>query len=165
MLKGKNVILMFCLLLLFKSSVVPDCQYLKSHCILLLGNILCRTGMVGVPGTASAIFNAVKDVGANVIMISQVSSSLSNIYLIFIYNYHIKSNLIGAMQASSEHSVCFAVPEKEVKAVAEVLESRFKQALGVGRISQVLLLPKIPLSVFVLLYFSFVVLRILVCLL
>lgn len=57
------------------------------------------------------------------------------------------------MQASSEHSVCFAVPEKEVKAVAEVLESRFKQALGVGRISQVLLLPKIPLSVFVLLIF------------
>ncbi|XP_020236104.1 uncharacterized protein LOC109815719 isoform X2 [Cajanus cajan] len=30
------------------------------------------TGMVGVPGTASAIFGAVKDVGANVIMISQV---------------------------------------------------------------------------------------------
>lgn len=31
-----------------------------------------RTGMAGVPGTASAIFSAVKDVGANVIMISQV---------------------------------------------------------------------------------------------
>ncbi|KAM0003707.1 putative homoserine dehydrogenase [Helianthus debilis subsp. tardiflorus] len=30
-----------------------------------------RTGMAGVPGTASAIFAAVKDVGANVIMISQ----------------------------------------------------------------------------------------------
>jgi aspartokinase/homoserine dehydrogenase 1 len=28
--------------------------------------------MAGVPGTASAIFGAVKDVGANVIMISQV---------------------------------------------------------------------------------------------
>ena len=34
----------------------------------------CRTGMAGVPGTASAIFAAVKDVGANVIMISQVHS-------------------------------------------------------------------------------------------
>ncbi|KAH7568371.1 hypothetical protein JRO89_XS07G0282800 [Xanthoceras sorbifolium] len=56
------------------------------------------TGMAGVPGTANAIFGAVKDVGANVIMISQ---------------------------ASSEHSVCFAVPEKEVKAVAEALQSRF----------------------------------------
>lgn len=33
---------------------------------------LCRTGMAGVPGTASAIFSAVKEVGANVIMISQV---------------------------------------------------------------------------------------------
>lgn len=29
--------------------------------------------MAGVPGTASAIFGAVKDVGANVIMISQVA--------------------------------------------------------------------------------------------
>ncbi|GMP47470.1 hypothetical protein CsSME_00015180 [Camellia sinensis var. sinensis] len=68
------------------------------------------TGMVGVPGTASAIFGAVKDVGANVIMISQ---------------------------ASSEHSICFAVPKKEVKAVAEVLQSRFHQALDAKRLSQV----------------------------
>ncbi|KAM7256040.1 hypothetical protein ACFE04_011781 [Oxalis oulophora] len=72
------------------------------------------TGMAGVPGTASAIFSAVKDVGANVIMISQ---------------------------ASSEHSVCFAVPEKEVKAVAEALQSRFRQALDAGRLSQVAIIP------------------------
>ncbi|WCJ34826.1 Bifunctional aspartokinase/homoserine dehydrogenase chloroplastic [Euphorbia peplus] len=72
------------------------------------------TGMAGVPGTASAIFGAVKDVGANVIMISQ---------------------------ASSEHSVCFAVPEKEVKAVAEALQSRFRQALDAGRLSQVAIIP------------------------
>ncbi|XP_027160145.1 bifunctional aspartokinase/homoserine dehydrogenase 1, chloroplastic-like [Coffea eugenioides] len=72
------------------------------------------TGMAGVPGTASAIFGAVKDVGANVIMISQ---------------------------ASSEHSVCFAVPEKEVKAVAEALEARFRQALAAGRLSQVAVIP------------------------
>jgi bifunctional aspartokinase / homoserine dehydrogenase 1 len=32
--------------------------------------------MAGVPGTASAIFSAVKDVGANVIMISQVNGNL-----------------------------------------------------------------------------------------
>lgn len=32
--------------------------------------------MAGVPGTASDIFGVVKDVGANVIMISQVSISL-----------------------------------------------------------------------------------------
>lgn len=42
------------------------------------------------------------------------------------------------MQASSEHSVCFAVPEKEVNAVAAALESRFRQALDAGRLSQVL---------------------------
>jgi len=30
--------------------------------------------MTGVPGTASTIFSAVKEVGANVIMISQVHS-------------------------------------------------------------------------------------------
>ncbi|KAL0391642.1 UNVERIFIED_CONTAM: Bifunctional aspartokinase/homoserine dehydrogenase, chloroplastic [Sesamum radiatum] len=72
------------------------------------------TGMAGVPGTASAIFSAVKDVGANVIMISQ---------------------------ASSEHSVCFAVPETEVKAVAAALESRFRQALDAGRLSQIAVIP------------------------
>ncbi|KAG5559656.1 hypothetical protein RHGRI_009249 [Rhododendron griersonianum] len=69
------------------------------------------TGMAGVPGTASDIFSAVKDVGANVIMISQ---------------------------ASSEHSICFAVPEKEVDAVAKALQSKFRQALYAGRLSQVL---------------------------
>ncbi|KAL8230835.1 hypothetical protein R6Q57_000613 [Mikania cordata] len=72
------------------------------------------TGMAGVPGTASDIFGAVKDVGANVIMISQ---------------------------ASSEHSVCFAVPEKEVKVVAKALETRFRQALSAGRLSQVAVIP------------------------
>lgn len=43
------------------------------------------------------------------------------------------------MQASSEHSVCFAVPEKEVNAVAEALQSRFRQALDAGRLSKVTL--------------------------
>ncbi|XP_040383331.1 bifunctional aspartokinase/homoserine dehydrogenase 2, chloroplastic [Oryza brachyantha] len=68
------------------------------------------TGMAGVPGTASAIFSAAKDVGANVIMISQ---------------------------ASSEHSVCFAVPEKEVVAVSTALQVRFREALAAGRLSKV----------------------------
>ncbi|KAI7743938.1 LOW QUALITY PROTEIN: hypothetical protein M8C21_028463, partial [Ambrosia artemisiifolia] len=77
------------------------------------------TGMAGVPGIASSIFAAVKDVGANVIMISQ---------------------------ASSEHSVCFAVPEKEVKAVAKALEARFRQALSAGRLSQVAIIPKLILA-------------------
>ncbi|KMZ70542.1 Aspartate kinase, Homoserine dehydrogenase [Zostera marina] len=68
------------------------------------------TGMAGVPGTASAIFEAVKAVEANVVMISQ---------------------------ASSEHSVCFAVPETEVKAVSIALKSKFREALEVGRLSQI----------------------------
>ncbi|GAU31092.1 hypothetical protein TSUD_322290 [Trifolium subterraneum] len=72
------------------------------------------TGMAGVPGTASTIFSAVKEVGANVIMISQ---------------------------ASSEHSVCFAVPEKEVKAVSKALQSIFHSALYAGRLSQVAVIP------------------------
>ncbi|CAI8598024.1 unnamed protein product [Vicia faba] len=72
------------------------------------------TGMAGVPGTASTIFRAVKEVGANVIMISQ---------------------------ASSEQSVCFAVPEKEVKAVSEALQSMFQNALYAGRLSQVAVIP------------------------
>ena len=46
------------------------------------------TGMVGVVGTASSIFTTVKDAGVNVIMISQ---------------------------ASSEHSVCFAVKQAEAE--------------------------------------------------
>ena len=36
--------------------------------------------------------------------------------------------------------MCFAVPEKEVKAVAEALQARFRQALDAGRLSQVLIL-------------------------
>ncbi|KAG2597185.1 hypothetical protein PVAP13_5KG198800 [Panicum virgatum] len=68
------------------------------------------TGMAGVPGTSSAIFSVVKDVGANVIMISQ---------------------------ASSEHSICFAVPEKEVAAVSAALHVRFREALAAGRLSKV----------------------------
>ncbi|KAL8170616.1 hypothetical protein V2J09_022420 [Rumex salicifolius] len=72
------------------------------------------TGMAGVPGTASSIFSVVKDVGANVVMISQ---------------------------ASSEHSVCFALPEEEVKVVAEALKSRFREALQAGRLSQVAIIP------------------------
>lgn len=34
--------------------------------------------------------------------------------------------------------MCFAVPEKEVNAVSELLQSRFREALNAGRLSQVL---------------------------
>lgn len=45
--------------------------------------------------------------------------------------------MIFIVQASSEHSICFAVPEKEVNAVSEALRSRFSEALKAGRLSQV----------------------------
>ena len=72
------------------------------------------TGMVGVPGTAAAIFSAVRDGNVNVIMISQ---------------------------ASSEHSVCFAVREDQSDRAIEVLKQRFKDAISAGRISKVEAIP------------------------
>ena len=68
------------------------------------------TGMVGVPGTAAAIFSAVRDAGCNVAMISQ---------------------------ASSEHSICFAVKMEEADRAVAALEARFKDALRSGRISAI----------------------------
>jgi len=56
------------------------------------------TGMVGVHGTASAIFTTVRDVGVNVIMISQ---------------------------ASSEHSVCFAVNQADGEKAIQALGKRY----------------------------------------
>lgn len=53
---------------------------------------LCRTGMAGVPGTASAIFSAVKEVGANVIMISQVCG-YSNSAFWYIYGFEFPCQL------------------------------------------------------------------------
>ena len=55
--------------------------YLIFYCTILH----CRTGMAGVPGTASAIFSAVKDVGANVIMISQVDNVHLSCYVHMIH--------------------------------------------------------------------------------
>ncbi|GJP38390.1 hypothetical protein CLOM_g22833 [Closterium sp. NIES-68] len=68
------------------------------------------TGMAGVPGTAADIFVSVKNVGANVIAISQ---------------------------ASSEHSVCLAVPSHEAAHVAAALRTTFKEAIAEGHIAHV----------------------------
>ncbi|KAK8593544.1 hypothetical protein V6N13_042884 [Hibiscus sabdariffa] len=94
------------------------------------------TGMAGVPGTASAIFGSVKDVGANVIMIPQVLTFSYSSYCHSCYAWDAYFSVLT--QASSEHSVCFVVPEKEVKAVAKALQSRFRQALDAERLSHVL---------------------------
>lgn len=60
------------------------------------------TGMVGVPGTAAAIFTTMRDANVNVIMISQ---------------------------ASSEHSVCFAVKAADS---AKALDALKKRCVWVG---------------------------------
>ena len=54
--------------------------------------------MVGVPGIASAIFTTVRDANVNVIMISQ---------------------------ASSEHSVCFAVKQDDSPRAVAALNKRY----------------------------------------
>lgn len=68
------------------------------------------TGMVGVPGIASAVFSTVRDAGVNVIMISQ---------------------------ASSEHSICFAVKATEGDQAVAVLKKRFADSIAAGRVSAV----------------------------
>lgn len=52
---------------------------------------LLRTGMAGVPGTANAIFGAVKDVGANVVMISQACLFLHKHFFSF-FNFFVLSS-------------------------------------------------------------------------
>jgi aspartokinase/homoserine dehydrogenase 1 len=56
------------------------------------------TGMMGVPGVASRLFGALREVNVSVIMISQ---------------------------ASSEHSICFAIPQAQAKIATETVEKAF----------------------------------------
>ena len=71
------------------------------------------TGLVGVPGFASAVFSTVRDANCNVVMISQ---------------------------ASSEHSICFAVRQNESDRVTAALNTRFEKAITAGRVSRVVAL-------------------------
>jgi aspartokinase/homoserine dehydrogenase 1 len=57
-------------------------------------------------GIASAVFSTVRDAGVNVIMISQ---------------------------ASSEHSICFAVKASEGDLAVAVLKKRFAESISAGR--------------------------------
>ena len=67
-------------------------------------------GMIGVPGTAAAIFECMRDANINTIMISQ---------------------------ASSEHSVSFAVREADAKAAVKALRKRFADSITAGRIQSI----------------------------
>lgn len=73
------------------------------------------TGMVGVPGVAQKLFGALKDVGVSVVMISQ---------------------------ASSEHSICFAVPALQGELAQKTVESTFFAELHHGQIQKVERVPQ-----------------------
>lgn len=67
-------------------------------------------GMIGVPGTAQRLFAALREHGISVILISQ---------------------------ASSEHSICFAVPMSEAATAERVARDAFKSELEHGQIQSV----------------------------
>ncbi len=67
-------------------------------------------GMIGVPGTAHRLFGALRDNGISVILISQ---------------------------GSSEHSICFAIPEVEAARAESVVRLAFERELREGQIQSV----------------------------
>lgn len=68
------------------------------------------TGMIGVPGTADRLFGALRNAGISVILISQ---------------------------ASSEHSICFAIPGRQAAQVEQVVRHAFALELQQGQIQRV----------------------------
>jgi len=71
-------------------------------------------GMIGVPGTAHRLFGALRDGGISVILISQ---------------------------GSSEHSICFAIPELESARAESVVRNAFESELRLGQIQSVEVTP------------------------
>jgi bifunctional aspartokinase / homoserine dehydrogenase 1 len=67
-------------------------------------------GMIGVPGTAHRLFGALRDAGISVILISQ---------------------------GSSEHSICFAIPEAQAVRAEDAVRRAFDSELRDGQIQQV----------------------------
>jgi aspartokinase/homoserine dehydrogenase 1 len=67
-------------------------------------------GMIGVPGTAHRLFGALRDAGISVILISQ---------------------------GSSEHSICFAIPEAQAVHAEEAVRRAFDAELRDGQIQHV----------------------------
>lgn len=67
-------------------------------------------GMIGVPGTAHRLFGALRDHGISVILISQ---------------------------GSSEHSICFAIPQAEAVRAEAVVRQAFETELRQGQIQSV----------------------------
>jgi aspartokinase/homoserine dehydrogenase 1 len=67
-------------------------------------------GMIGVPGTAERLFGALRQHGISVILISQ---------------------------ASSEHSICFAVPRAQADAAVGVVRDAFVRELAQGQVQRI----------------------------
>jgi aspartokinase/homoserine dehydrogenase 1 len=67
-------------------------------------------GMIGVPGTAHRLFGALRDAGISVILISQ---------------------------GSSEHSICFAIPEAQAVRAEDAVRRAFDTELREGQIQSV----------------------------
>ena len=67
-------------------------------------------GMIGVPGTANRLFGALRDAGISVILISQ---------------------------GSSEHSICFAIPQAQAARAEEAVRHAFDTELRAGHIQSV----------------------------
>ncbi len=72
-------------------------------------------GMIGVPGTADRMFSALKNAGVSVTLISQ---------------------------ASSEHSICIAVPDPVAERAAQVIRDAFVEELESGQIQSVDVTPQ-----------------------
>ncbi len=72
------------------------------------------TGMVGVPGVSQRLFGALREVGVSVVLISQ---------------------------ASSEHSVCIAVPESQGDLARKTLERAFEGEIAQGEVQRVECVP------------------------
>lgn len=68
------------------------------------------SGMSGVPGFSSRLFTALRTEGISVILISQ---------------------------ASSEYSICFAVPQKEAQSAEKTVRHEFAEEIGNGNIASV----------------------------
>ncbi len=73
------------------------------------------TGMIGVPGVAERLFGALKEVGVSVVMISQ---------------------------ASSEHSICFAIPEGQADLAKNTVEKTFYGELRQAQLQTVSVTPR-----------------------
>jgi bifunctional aspartokinase / homoserine dehydrogenase 1 len=76
------------------------------------------TGMIGVPGTAHRLFGALREEGISVILISQ---------------------------GSSEHSICWAVPQEQAERAVAVTRAAFQHELASGQIQNVDLAPDLAI--------------------